>query len=559
MTFKDLTTAILDKKLLSPAELESARIKSRELNDTLIRTLSSMKLLDETRIVDLLAEYTGLPRYTLTGKKLDLNVLRLVPGDIARRYVFLPLFKIKQKLFVAMADPLDQRAIEELEFHTRCRIEPALSLPSEIMTVLDQHFGVFTSIKKIIDDLDVQGLSNVTLGTLENQVFQPSSAAGPVNRLLHLIISHAIRERASDIHFEPIETELKVRFRIDGVLRDMMAFPKHLTNSLISTIKILSRMDIAEKRVPLDGGFQVKAEDRIIDLRISSFPVIEGEKVVVRLLDKQSVLFNMEDLGILPDMLERLIPVISKTYGIILVTGPTGSGKTTTLYSILNRIKSVEKNIVTIEDPIEYHLDLINQSQINPKAGLTFAKGLRSFLRQDPDIILVGEIRDTETAEIAFQAALTGHLVFSTLHTNDAASTVTRLIDMNIEPYLVSSTVVGVLAQRLVRRICSKCRTEYTPDADTLKWAGITAAGHHFYKGVGCPDCQDTGFKGRIGLYELMVPGEEVQKLLGTKGVTAGDIHEAAVREGMKTFKEDGLRKALAGVTTLEEVMRVIR
>ncbi len=559
MSFKSIGTELVAQGLLSVRDLDVASNTHLEKNETFIRTISDLGLIDQSLLADFLSEYAGIPRYKLAGKKLDLSVLRLVPGEVARRYSFFPLFKVKDTLFVAMADPLDHKAIEELEFHTRCRIEPVVSTLAEITAVLDQHFGVFTSIKKIIDDLDVQGLSDITLGMVENQVFQASSAAGPVNRLLHLIISHAIRERASDIHFEPVEAELKVRFRIDGVLRAMMTFPKHLSNSLISSIKILARMDIAEKRVPLDGGFQVKVENRLIDLRVSSFPVLDGEKIVIRLLDKQSVLFDLEDLGIMPDMLTSLLPLITKTYGIILVTGPTGSGKTTTLYAILNRLKSVEKNIVTIEDPIEYHLDLINQSQVNPKAGLTFAKGLRSFLRQDPDIILVGEIRDPETAEISFQAALTGHLVFSTLHTNDAPSCITRLVEMGIEPYLVSSTVIGVLAQRLVRRVCPKCKVSYTPDADALQWAGIKPGSVSFYRGAGCPDCQGSGYKGRLGLYELMVPGEVVQRLLGTPGTTSGDIGIAAQREGMRTFKDDGILKAKAGMTTLEEVMRVIR
>ncbi|MBU0580850.1 MAG: GspE/PulE family protein [Candidatus Margulisbacteria bacterium] len=556
MTIKNIGQALLDKNLVSAKDLETAR-NNRE--NTFLKALMHLNILEENRLADFIANYLQLPRYKLEGKKNDLNVMRLVPGEIARRFSFIPLYKINKVLIVAMADPLDYRAIEELEFHTQCRIEPVVANLTEINTVLDQHFGVFTSIKKIIDDLNVEGLSKVALGNVENQVFQASSTTGPVNRILHLIISHAIKERASDIHFEPVEEELNIRFRIDGVLRSMMTFPKHLSNSLISSIKILAKMDIAEKRVPLDGGFQVKVENRIIDLRISSFPVIEGEKIVIRLLDKENVLFNLEDLGMLPETLEKIIPVISKTYGIILVTGPTGSGKTTTLYAILNRIKSVEKNIVTIEDPIEYHLDLINQSQVNPKAGLTFARGLRSFLRQDPDIILVGEIRDQETAEISFQAALTGHLVFSTLHTNDAASTVTRLIDMGIEPFLVSSSVIGVLAQRLVRRVCGKCRVEYQPDEEVLGWAGLKNENHKFYKGEGCPDCQNSGYKGRMGLFELMIPGEEMQKLLGKENVTAGDVKQLAEKEGIVTFKEDGIKKALAGDTTLEEVMRVIR
>ncbi|MFC1517350.1 GspE/PulE family protein [Candidatus Margulisiibacteriota bacterium] len=559
MALKNLGQALLDKGFVSPQDMDAAKKANREREETFVKTLIDLNLVEEEKLAAFLADYLQLPFFRFEDKKLDLNAMRLVPGEIARRFSFIPLFKVQNTLTVAMADPLDYRAIEELEFHTQSRIEPVVSMLAEINTVLDQHFGVFTSIKKIIGDLDVDGLSKVALGNMENQVFQSSPTAGPVNRILHLIISHAIKERASDIHFEPTEEDLKIRFRIDGVLRSMMTFPRHMSNSLISSIKILARMDIAEKRVPLDGGFQVKVENRIIDLRISSFPVVEGEKIVIRLLDKESVLFNMEDLGMLPETLEKLLPVISKTYGIILVTGPTGSGKTTTLYAILNRIKSIEKNIVTIEDPIEYHLDLINQSQINPKAGLTFAKGLRSFLRQDPDIILVGEVRDNETAEIAFQAALTGHLVFSTLHTNDAASTVTRLIDMGIEPYLVSSSVIGVLAQRLVRRVCQKCKIEYQPEPDALEWAGLKSDEHKFWQGEGCPDCQNNGYKGRMGLFELMIPGDDMQRLLGKAKVTASDIRRQAESEGMLTFKEDGIKKALSGLTTLEEVMRVIR
>jgi type IV pilus assembly protein PilB len=557
MALSNLGEVLVEKALITRDDLQEIKKDLAGQESSLVKAIIKLDLMTEDALADFLSAYLKLPRYPLANKKFDLNTMRLIPGEIARRYSIIPLFNVMGTLTVAMADPQNRQAIEELEFHTKYRIEPVVSTLSEINSVLDKHFGVFTSIKKIIDNLDVQGLSKISV-VGDTQVFQDSTSAGPVNKILHLIISHALKERASDIHFEPTETEVKIRFRVDGVLRHMMTFPKHLSNSIISSIKILGRMDIAEKRVPLDGGFQVEIENKVVDLRVSSFPTNEGEKIVIRLLDKEGVLFSLEELGFMPDTLKKVLPVISKNDGIILVTGPTGSGKTTTLYAILNQIKSVEKNIVTIEDPIEYHLELINQSQVNPKAGLTFARGLRSFLRQDPDIILVGEVRDGETAEIAFQAALTGHLVFSTLHTNDAAATVTRLMDMGVEPYLVSSSVVGVLAQRLVRRVCSRCAEEYTPEEDALNWSGLEAAEHKFIRGSGCSNCHGSGYKGRVGLFEFLVPSTKMQELFGQEKITAGDIRKQAVMEGMTTFKEDGITKVLASVTTLEEIKRVL-
>ena len=599
---ENLDEALISAKLISADQLELARARADEHQLRLIVSLIELGFVEDRELSTFLAQYLGLPKVSLDNRKLDTNVLKIIPGPIARRYGVIPLFNVLGTLTVAMVDPLDIQAIEEMEYHSSCNIEPVCATLGEINQVLDQQYGVYSSIKKIVDSIGSENLESLQIsGPLGgDRVFQVSSSAGPINQILHLILSHAVRERASDIHFEPTEHALEVRFRIDGVLHSVLTFPRHMIQSLISSIKILAKMDIAEKRIPQDGGFQVKLDEKMVDLRISTFPIMEGEKVVIRLLDREGIMLSLEDLGLMEESLARFLSIIRQSYGIILVTGPTGSGKTTTLYSVLNKIKSAEKNIMTIEDPIEYQLDMVNQSQVNVKAGLTFARGLRHFLRQDPDIILVGEIRDTETAEIAFQAAMTGHLVLATLHTNDAPSAVSRLIEMGVEPFLVASTVVGILAQRLVRLNCPRCQAHYTPQSESLRWAGLSSinersekglgsrnkilemapsqaiidepinkeylgiqdrslASMEFIRGRGCKECKGSGYQGRMGIYELMVTSESIKNIVINKDISTSQLRDAARREGMVTLKEDGVRKALQGLTTLEEVMRVAK
>ena len=515
-------------------------------------------LVEEKDFQNFYAQFLNVPLLSLKSFKFPTKLIDTIDPETLRKYYALPLLQAGGRLTVAMADPADFEALEILERAAGCPVNAVMAPLSEILALLNERYGVLNSVKNIVQNLESAALAPVTIGFMENEVFQSSVKAGPVNKLLHLIISHALQESASDIHFEPTDKEMLCRFRIDGVLSKFMTFPESLAVSLISSIKVLAKLDIAEKRLPLDGGFQVKVGRKIIDLRVSSFPVIHGEKIVIRILDKSAIRFSLEALGFTAQMLEQFLPVIAKNNGIVLVTGPTGSGKTTTLYAILNKLKSVEKNIVTIEDPIEYHLDMINQSQVNTKAGLTFARGLRSFLRQDPDILLVGEIRDQETAEISFQAALTGHLVLSTLHTNDALSAVTRLYDMGIEPYLLSASVIGVLAQRLVRRICPDCRTEYQPAPEALDWLGLNSA-QKYYKGQGCPKCRYTGFLGRVGVFELFLPDEEISQLIHNSAAAVTMLRDKAERKGMITLRADAAVKVAQGLTTAEEVFRVLR
>lgn len=558
LTYTNCTQAMIEQGILTREKLEKA--ESGDPATSVFYTLLKQELIDEQDFFNYYRDYTGLKTVNLKTIRVQEDAAKVLDADVLRRYFVFPIIKTKNLLTVGMVDPLDYQAREILELKAGMPIRPVLAKYSEVVEKLDEYFGVFISVKHIVDNLERADLRSISLGYFDHEIFQASTKAGPINKLLHLVISHALQEQASDIHFEPTDTELQCRFRIDGVLTKFLSFPKQLSAAIVSSIKVLAKMDIAEKRLPLDGGFQVKIDNRIIDLRVSSFPIVEGEKIVVRILDKSGMRFSLAGLGLRPEMLEAFVPLIHKNSGIMLVTGPTGSGKTTTLYAVLNQIKSIEKNIVTIEDPIEYHLDMINQSQVNVKAGLTFAKGLRSFLRQDPDILLVGEIRDQETAEIAFQAALTGHLVLSTLHTNDAVSSITRLRDMGIEPYLLSSSIIGVLAQRLVRRSCRFCLEPYEPEPAALRWLGIVPrAGEIFYHGRGCEQCKHTGYKGRVGVYELFVPDEEIRVSLHETTVNSDRLTQLAQARHMGTLRDDAAAKVREGLTTAEEAWRVLR
>ncbi len=558
VTYNDCTQAMIERGLLTLDKLKKA--ESGELTTSIFYPLLKQESLDELQFFEYYRDYTGIKTVSLKTVRMQEEAGKVLDAEVLRRCLAFPIIKTKTTLTVGMVDPLDYQARGILEQKSGLSVHPVLAIYSEVIEKLDEYFGVFISVKHIVDNLERADLRAISLGYFDHEVFQSSTKAGPINKLLHLIISHALQEQASDIHFEPTDTELQCRFRVDGVLIKFLSFPKQLSASIVSSIKVLAKMDIAEKRLPLDGGFQVKIDSRIIDLRVSSFPIVEGEKIVVRILDKAGMRFSLSGLGLMPEMRDKFTPLIQKNSGIILVTGPTGSGKTTTLYAALNQIKSIEKNIVTIEDPIEYHLDMINQSQVNLKAGLTFAKGLRSFLRQDPDILLVGEIRDQETAEIAFQAALTGHLVFSTLHTNDAVSSITRLRDMGIEPYLFSSSIMGVLAQRLVRRVCRFCLEAYIPDPVALQWLGIIPrAGEVFYHGRGCEQCKHTGYKGRVGVYELFVPDDEIRVAMHEPTLSTERLTKLAQLKHMGTLREDAAAKVREGVTTAEEALRVLR
>jgi type II secretion system protein E len=434
-------------------------------------------------------------------------------------------------------------------------IEPVLSTESDIRAAIDQYYGAPGGLDDVIKTMDAAKLAALAPDEQGSKALTKAAEDAPVVRLVNLVFMKAVKDKASDIHIEPEENLVRIRFRIDGILHEIATAPKELQNIISSRIKILSKLDIAESRKPQDGKINLKAENKMLDLRVSTFPTIHGENIVMRILDKTSVLIGLEQLGFSDKDFKEFNKLIRSAYGIILVTGPTGSGKTTTLYSALSTINSLDKNIITVEDPVEYEIPLIRQTQVNVKAGLTFAAGLRAILRQDPDVVMVGEVRDKETAEIAVQASLTGHLVFSTLHTNDAPSSVSRLIDMGVEPFLISSSVIAILAQRLVRVICPECKEAYTPTGAALKEMGLKES-VKFYKGKGCDHCKGSGYAGRTGIHELMVMSDEVKKLVVAKA-SALEIRKVAMAEGMVTLRGDGLNKVIKGITTPEEIVRV--
>jgi general secretion pathway protein E len=491
------------------------------------------------------------PEAPLEGPAVAVNFLR--------RYRCLPLAVEAGRLRVAMADPADAATLEAIRAWTGLAVEPALGEESDILEAIERLYGVgSTTVQKIIEDMG-GGDIEVIAGPAEEDAdhLRDMASEAPVIRLVNLLITRAVESGASDIHFEPFEERLIVRNRVDGVLHEVESPPKRLQAAIISRIKLMAKMNIAERRLPQDGRIRVRVAERGIDIRVSTVPTVFGESLVLRLLDRSRVLLDLETLGFAGGDFARFERLIERPYGMILVTGPTGSGKTTTLYAVLDRLNSPEKKIVTIEDPVEYQITGINQIQVHPKIGLTFAGGLRSIVRQDPDVILVGEIRDRETAEIAVQSALTGHLVFSTVHTNDAAGAVTRLEDMGVEGFLIASADIGIMAQRLVRRVCPDCAAPAPPDPALLLSLGAAPGdGSGYRAGAGCESCGRTGFRGRLGIFELLPITDEIRGLILARA-SAGAIREAAVRAGMRTMRRDGLDKAAQGRTTPAEVLRV--
>ncbi|MFC1699273.1 GspE/PulE family protein [Candidatus Omnitrophota bacterium] len=529
---KSLGENLVDRGIITAEQLKQAQLEARTSAKPLRQVLVKKGLVSEEDLAAFLSQQLSLPHVDLNNYLIDPGVIELVTEALARKYQLIPILKIGKSLTVAMVDPLNVFALDELRMKTGLEIEPAAASETELKKAIDQHYRAKGSMEEVIAKLDHKELG-IKLGEEpELKKLQGIVEEPPVIKLVNLMIIDAVHQGASDIHIEPEEDILKTRFRVDGILHEQISPPKFLQSAVISRIKIMANLDIAERRVPQDGRIQMKMEGRQIDIRVSCVPTIYGENVVMRLLDRSSVIVQLNQLGFSPRILGDYEKLIRRPHGIILVTGPTGSGKTTTLYASLNVINSEEKNIITVEDPIEYHLPGVRQIQVNPKVGLKFSTGIRSILRQDPDIIMVGEIRDKETAEVAVQAALTGHLVFSTLHTNDAPGAITRLVDMGVEPFLVSSSVIGILAQRLVRTICGEC------------------------KGQGCNTCINTGFKGRIGIYELMLANEEIRELTCAKA-SADEIRKAALKAGMRLLRQDGEEKVSQGITTQEEVMRV--
>jgi len=549
----------MSQGLLSQKQAEHVLSEQRASGEPLHKVLDRLGYVPQERVLRTVAEIMEVPFVQLSEYSVDPEALQVLTPELAHELKVLPLFRIGDVLTVAMVDPGDITVIDRIHAHTGLEVEPAIATEEEIVSAIEYYYGVPKTLDTSLD----QVLQEIVQEEPEEQrsaaeELKAKAEEAPVIKLVNLIIAQAIRDRASDIHIEPEERHLRVRYRIDGILHEAFQPPKHLQAAITSRIKILAQMDIAETRVPQDGRFQVRLDNREVDIRVSTLPTVYGENIVMRILDKTNLFLGLEDLGLLPDTLEKVKQMLASAYGIILVTGPTGSGKTTTLYSALQSINSIEKNIITIEDPVEYRLPLVRQAQVNTKTGMTFAAGLRSILRQDPDVVMVGEIRDSETAEIAVQAALTGHLVLSTLHTNDAPGAITRLTEMGVEPFLTASATIGVIAQRLVRKICPHCRVSYEPSPTLLKGLGLKPPDKaiKFYRGEGCHHCKKTGYKGRIGIHEVMVMNDELRELVLTRA--SGDVlRKAAIRNGMRTLRQDGLIKAARGITTVEEVVRV--
>ncbi|WP_323748486.1 GspE/PulE family protein [Anaerosoma tenue] len=504
-------------------------------------------------ILSVMAKQIGIPYIDFSVKRPDANAIALVPRELAIRYTLMPIEIEDDHLVVAMADPQNVLALDDLRIITGYEIAPAISTKDSIVAAVDEFYKVATTMSE--EDLDAGG--DTAELTLEDMTEITDDA--PVVKLVNYIINRAVADRSSDIHIEPQEKDLRVRYRIDGVLHEMMRSPKSTQQAMISRFKIMADMDIAETRKPQDGHTALTIGGHAMDFRVSTLPTVYGERVVLRILRKDNIMLRLTDLGFLPSALERFESSFRKPYGAILVTGPTGSGKSTTLYAAINVLNTPAKHILTAEDPVEYRLAGVNQVQTNVKAGLTFARALRSFLRCSPDIILVGEIRDQETAKIAIESALTGHLVLSTLHTNDAAGAITRLTEMGVEPFLVASAVDCVLAQRLGRRLCSDCKEEYKPSKQLALDAGFAedALPERLWRPKGCKKCGGTGYRGRVGIHEVMMISEEIGDLT-IKEATAEAIREVAMQQGMLTLKQDGLEKCRQGQTSIEEVSRVI-
>jgi type IV pilus assembly protein PilB len=552
---------LIKEGLITSSQLEKAISAQRQEGGRLGEILVKLGFVKEEQVISLLGEQLGIPYFTLgTGMlkpAVDQNLEQLIPQDFAIKNSVLPLSRTLRSLTVAMADPLDLILIDNLKKLSGYEINPIIATKSDINKTIEEFYGKSTMLKEAVEaSYDITTVTGLEDGELADQELSldklvARAEEAPVVKLVDLIIRQAIDERASDIHIEPFKERICLRYRIDGRLYEIPPPARHLHLPIISRIKILAKLDIAEKRLPQDGAFLVKIEDRVIDLRTSTLPTIYGEKVVLRILDRSTVVLDLNRLGFDAKQLEHIRKAIISPFGLVFLTGPTGSGKTTTLYAILNEIKSPTKNILTIEDPVEYKLDGINQVQVKPEIGLTFAAALRSFLRQDPNVMLVGEVRDLETAQICIRSALTGHLVLSTLHTNDAPTAISRLIDIGIESYLLGPSLRIIVAQRLIRKLCPDCKEAYEPTPEQLK--SIKLKTELVYKSKGCAKCSQLGYKDRTCISEVMVVNDEIQDLINQRAPSQ-KIREAAKQAGMQTLFESGIKKAESGITSLEEV-----
>ena len=564
MRFSFETPAMLNRLLVqtgkvSEEDLEQALVQGNGSDDGVVWELLASQKLTEDGLAEVLAEYSGCQHLKYDEFPDEYVELPSLPPKFLKEHLILPLRFEDGKLVLATADPLDKYTQDNIRLSVGKDLKILVSSQRDISRALEDRFGDAT-MGEIIEDLDEEDLE--LIGSEEDEDIshlRDKAFEAPVIRLVNLLITRAVESGASDIHIEPFEGQLKIRYRADGVLHDVESPPRALESAIVSRIKIMADLNIAERRLPQDGRIGLKVGGRKIDLRVSTVPTLHGESIVMRVLDRENMGYNLLSLGFDKRTLDEFEFLIRKPHGIVLVTGPTGSGKTTTLYAALEKINSPDKKIITVEDPVEYELVGVNQIEVKPKIGLTFANALRSIVRQDPDIILIGEIRDLETAEIAIQSALTGHLVFSTVHTNDAPSTITRLLDMGVENYLLSSTVEGILAQRLVRRLCPQCREAYTPSKLEISRMGVRnmkEIPEKIYRPVGCDECNQTGYKGRIGIYELLVMTDEMSSLV-LENAPAQKLKQAALQHGSRTLREDGWQKVVDGITSISEVLRV--
>jgi general secretion pathway protein E len=547
---------------VTPAQVEEAVAVQREKGGRIGEILVRLGYVKEEAVLEALAEQLGVPylRHVSTAD-VDRALLTKVPIAFAKRYEILPLREVEGVVRVATAQPLVTAPLDDIRLLLAKPVTPVVAPSRSIVSCINQAYERSgDSAEQVIEDLGAESLDSLATALRdEPRDLLEAADEAPIIKLVNSLLFEAAKKRASDIHIEPFERDLLIRYRIDGVLYNVLTPPKRLQASIISRVKIMAGLNIAEKRLPQDGRISIKIAGRDVDIRVSAIPTAHGERLVLRLLDKGNLLLQLTEIGLDEPRLKILSHLVRLSHGIVLVTGPTGSGKTTTLYAALNTINAPEKNIITIEDPIEYQLRGVGQMQVNPKINLTFAAGLRSILRQDPDVIMVGEIRDGETAEIAIHASLTGHLVFSTLHTNDAAGAITRLLDMGIEPFLVASSLVAIVAQRLVRVLCPACRQSYRPSPDEVAKLGVNgerASTATWFRAGGCPECLSTGYRGRTGIYEILVLDDELRSLVLAK-TDANAIKARAMEHGMRTLRDDGAQKVASGITTTEEVLRV--
>ena len=549
---------LVGEDLISQDQLEQALIEQRSSGARLGYVLVKLGFVLEIEITKMLARQYHVPAVDLSRFEVDEKIIKLVPSDVALKHTVLPLKRDGRSLTVAMAEPGNMQIVDDLKFITRCDIVPVIAGEYTLRTAIEKYYEqTDAQLASLLEGMEDEDLEIVEEEEEEEADYAIADDA-PVVKLINGLLTDAVRRGASDIHIEPFETELRVRYRIDGALLEVMKPPLKLKAALTSRVKIMSNLNIAERRVPQDGRIKIKVGKRVIDFRVSTLPVIFGEKIVMRILDKGNLTLDLKTFGFEPKAEKDLMTAISNPYGMVLVTGPTGSGKTTTLYSALSQVNTIDVNIMTAEDPVEYNIYGINQVLVRNEIGMTFAAALRAFLRQDPNIIMVGEIRDLETGSIAIKAALTGHLVLSTLHTNDAPSTITRMLDMGIEPFNVASAVNLIVAQRLIRRICKDCKAEHEYTSDELAALGMTdseLAEITFYKGTGCSSCGDTGYRGRAGLYEVMELTPALRRMI-LQGGSADELKEKAIEEGMLTLRMDGIMKLRRGITTLEEIVK---